>query len=787
MTSKNLFFKLMKEDLKRRIWAVALLSLGFFFFYPVVAAFTAGEIKDYMDYAKGLEVYEYGLIRWLSFNCGMTVFLMMVASLICGLSSFSFLNSKSKVDFYHGLPVRREKLFAANFLNGILILAVPYGICQVMAVLVGISNGANGGKLWQVALAAYGLHITYYILMYSTVVVAAMMTGHLVVGFLGTAVFAAYMPMATGLLIGYLSSFFVTYASHLPGLLSEKVLMYGVRLSPVAEYIYQLGRNGEQYKYPAPMAIPVLAAWTVSLLLALLSCFLYRKRPSEAAGKAMAFPVTRPVIRILLTMVSALGLASLGWAVFGIVFGGGICHCVVEIIYHFDFRKLFSDKLQLACCLAAAVLVMLVFRFDLLGYDRYLPKASQVRAASVHVDRLTDWVSYGYTENFPDGHYEWKNEMPVHYVLENMECHDVENLLAIASEGVNRVQENKKAAVLKGDSYYNEWEDSGNQQLWSQVEICYTLNSGRKVCRRYYMPVYNEKLRPVMGSLYTNEEFQKGMFPLLSVTADQVAAVRFRGEYSLGDSKENEVCLRKLPVREKEQLLEAYQREFAAMTLERMETEAPVGLIRFSREEDEKGLDWWEKQEALKEGAEGKYEGYRYWARKDLAKKDFYPVYPSFTETIRLLEAQGVKVSGYLNELDVRAVRVDLNDNYMVSYHDYVGNEGLAAEINEGLAVEIKDYDGYGNYFFVRDPERIAQVKETVVSGALCYYNPAIRLENMDVYLMVWDPEADSEKTRDDYGGYEDGKEGDWNASVEVRFPRGQVPEFLWEKIEDVK
>ena len=108
MTSKNLFFKLMREDLKRRMWAGALLSLGFFFFYPVVAAFTAGEIRDYADYAKGLADYENGLTRWLSFNCGMTVFLMMVAALICGLSSFSYLNSKSKVDFYHGIPVRRE-------------------------------------------------------------------------------------------------------------------------------------------------------------------------------------------------------------------------------------------------------------------------------------------------------------------------------------------------------------------------------------------------------------------------------------------------------------------------------------------------------------------------------------------------------------------------------------------------------------------------------------------------------------------------------------------------------
>ena len=355
MTSKNLFFKLMKEDLKRRVWAVALLSLGFFFFYPVVAAFTAGDIKDYMDYAKGLAEYEQNLVRWLSFNSGMTVFLMMVAALICGLSSFSFLNSKSKVDFYHGIPVRREKLFVANFLNGILMLAIPYGICQLLAVLVGVSNGASFGRLCQVALAAYGLHITYFILMYSTVVVAAMLTGHLVVGFLGTMVFASYMPMATGLLVAYLSSFFRTYSFHLPGLLSERVLVHGVRISPIAEYIYQLSRNGEQYQVPVPMAGAVLTAWGVSLCLAALSCFLYRKRPSEAAGKAMAFPVTCPVIRILLTMLSALGLglffytmrSSMGWAVFGILFGGGICHCVVEIIYHFDFKKLFSHKLQL--------------------------------------------------------------------------------------------------------------------------------------------------------------------------------------------------------------------------------------------------------------------------------------------------------------------------------------------------------------------------------------------------------------------------------------------------------
>ncbi len=777
MTSRNLFFKLMKEDLKRRIWAVALLSLGFFLFYPVVAAFTAGEIKEYVNHAKGVANYERELVRWLSFNCGMTVFLMMVSSLICGLSSFSFLNSKSKVDFYHGIPVRREKLFAVNFLDGILILAVPYGICQVLAVLVGIANGASGMRLWQVALAAFGLHITYFILMYATVVVAAMMTGHLVIGFLGTMVFAFYMPMAVGLLTGYLSSFFHTYASYLPGFFSDRVLMYGIRMSPVSEYIYQLGRNGHQYQEPAPMAVPVLIAWTVSLVLAVFGCFLYRKRPSEAAGKAMAFPVSCPVIRILLTMLSAMGLGlffyavrgSMGWAVFGIVFGGGVCHCVVEIIYHFDFRKLFSHKLQMGCCMAAAVLIFVVFRYDLLGYDRYLPKAGQVQEASVNISQLTNWVSYGHTKQYPDGHYEWANDYSSREnIMKNMKYHDTENLLALASAGIECLNENKR----------NEYRNSANDRaVWSQVEICYTLKSGRKVSRVYHMPLDDSQVQPAVRSLYENEEFQRGVFPLLSMTADQVSSVRFRGEYRNSDNKK-EICLDNLSEQEKTLLFESYQREFQAMTVERMEKEAPVGLIRFSKTEDDEAIDWWRRQEALGENAEEWYldnGGYNSWRSTDIFDKDFYPVYPFFTETIGLLQAQGVKCGGYLDGLDVRAVRVELNDGFVTGYQEHIGNTDPDFYDEEYWTLTS------GGRFHIRDKEKVMELRKMLVSKALCHYNPFFKTEELDVYLMAWNPETQEDIEKN----YEDGEDGDWNMSVPVRFPKGMAPEYIWDRAEN--
>ena len=73
MTSKNLFFKLMKEDLRSRIWALALIGIGFFFLYPVTVAFLAGEIQDYPIYEQGLLWYRDQIQTWLSFENGMMV------------------------------------------------------------------------------------------------------------------------------------------------------------------------------------------------------------------------------------------------------------------------------------------------------------------------------------------------------------------------------------------------------------------------------------------------------------------------------------------------------------------------------------------------------------------------------------------------------------------------------------------------------------------------------------------------------------------------------------------
>ncbi len=740
MTSKNLFFKLMKEDGKRRIWAVALASLGFFFFYPVVAAFMAGEIKSYSDYAQGLIKYNKQLSNWLSFHCGMTVFLMMVSSLICGLSSFSFLSSKSKVDFYHGIPVRREKLYVANFLNGILILAVPYGICLALAVAVGIVNGGDPGALCQVAVSSYFLHLTYYVLCYSVVVVASMLTGHLVVCFLGAIVLTFYVPMAIMLANAYYEVFFWTFESN------NGIWAQGMRISPVVEYIYQVVQHAQ-----GTLSVwDACKAWAVSLLLAASGCFLYRKRPSEAAGKAMAFSVSRPIIRILLAVLSALGLGiffwsirnSMGWAIFGILCGGAICHCVVEIIYHFDFKKLFSHKLQLVFCLALSCGVLVVFRYDLLGYDRYLPQASQVKEASVCVDTLNQWVSYGSTQLGKDGEYTWEGESSWGYAQDYMHYQDVENLLDIATEGVRQTEEKRRMYHSQNRYDYRPAMDEG-QESWmgSQVKICYVMNSGRKVYRSYYIQ-FDDSLRPAMERLYSNGQYQRGTFPVLDLTADQVAAIRYRGQHN------KEIYLGRLTDAEKKRFLETFQREFARLDMETMRQEAPVGLIRFAgvldeeakqkERERDKVEDFYSQYEYNESG--GYYEYATVYSRYSI--EDFYPIYPSFTGTLECLKERGIQAE-YIDSLDVREV------------HIYC--------------------DAWGTKYATDDPQEIEKLKKVLVAERLLYYNPVFQKENLEVGMMV--PEKYEGGTRADTEDIE-------YRNLPAAIPKGKIPAEVQKALE---
>lgn len=714
MTSKNLFFKLMRKDLGQRLWAVALIGMGCFFAYPVTAAVSAGEIEHYEDLKLGMIRYSDQIMEWLSFENGMTAFVMMVAALVCGISGFAWLNSKNKVDFYHSIPVRRELLFAVDFINGILIMAVPYVISMIAAACIAVGYGVDGTKLWPVVVAACGLHLTYFILMYTLVVVAVMMTGNMVVAFLGCVVFASAVPLAVSLIQGYFMIFFRT------GMWEswQGFMEMGLHFSPVSEYIGSI----DAYMSGKSMTSYVMTALAASLFFTVVGCFLYKKRPSEAAGKAMAFPVSMPVIRIILVLLSAFGLGaffwglrfSTGWAVFGLICGAVICHCTIEIIYHFDFKKLFAHPVQLAGCILISAAVMLSFRYDWFGYDTYIPDAGKVKSAAVSVDRLDSWVSRGYVLKKEDGSYQWKY-LEDDWLLDMMESEDVETVCNIAAAGVEQLEEKKLQERQEDVLSYQE------EGAYSKVKICYTMNSGRKVYRSYYMNL--DRNLPLFEKLYASDVYQKASFPLMKKTADEVADIRWRcgGEAS-------EVRLDTLEKAQKKELLETYQKEFSEMTIEQLKYELPAGLIRFTSEQDVAALNWENFQE-MKSSED--YYPYHFY---NFSEKDYYPVYLSFKETCELLRKYGITPGDYYDRLDLDTVTVSRwNDK------------------KEVLEEAVFD-----------EPEEIEKLKQVLSVPGVQYYNSMFLRSDLEVTFYD-----------------RNGKQYD-NYAV---FPKDQVPDFVLEKL----
>ena len=724
MTSKNLFFKLMKEDLRSRIWALALIGIGFFFLYPVTVAFLAGEIQDYPIYEQGLLWYRDQIQTWLSFENGMMVLVMAVAGLVCGLSGFSYLNSRSKVDFYHSLPVRREMFFAVNFVDGIVILALPYAISLALGVVLAIGNRVESSVIIPVAVTAFGLHMTYFMLIYTTVITSAMLTGNLIVGILGCMILAGFIPLASTILQGYFSTFFQTYAYDM----GEQAFEMSRRISPIMEYLMQI----EKYQTEHAIAGGVAMAWVVSALLTGFSLWLYRKRPSEASGKAMAFSVSGPIIRIPIAILSGLSLAlmfwefrkSTGWAVFGVICGVVLAHCVIEIIYHFDFRQLFKNRGQMVAYLLATVAVLFVFRYDTFGYDRYLPSAGKVKSGAVWMRDLNGWVDYGMLEQKEDGTWDFDAENTSKAVFSRMHSTDVENILALATAGVEQTSRDFSSVNPIYQAKAIDYFDEDETKSIYQVMISYELKSGRKVYRQYYIDL--DSVSEAVNRLFADEEFQKANFPLLAQSAENVDSIYFRRD------RTKETKLTDLTDTQKKELLEAYQDDFSTMTLERLKKEAPIGLVRFVTAPERESLEWQERKNREQETNPS-----RYWNYNSFTDMNYYPVYPSFTKTIALLKAQGIEIDLKYAQADIRSVQI----------YDYRGDKYRTITIT--------------------DPEQIDELRNVMTEPRMLYYNRFYQSSDLNVTVTI----------------AEDGE----TLEYDVQFPKDQVPDFVRELLNQAK
>lgn len=706
MTSRSLFFKYMKENTKQRIWSLALALLLCFFVFPVATALNISTIfrpenlnssglPAELALAQAQQDFTREMLRVYSMKGGALAFMLTMAAVVLAASGFAYLHSKKKTDFYHSLPIRREMLYAVTCLNGFLYMAVAYiGFLTIAAVMI----RAKGVPFdWGSLYLASVEHLCFFALVYMTAIMAMLLTGNLVVGLLGTGVLFSWGPVICMTISAYFSEYFTTFYGD-----DSFLLALSERTSPVAWYV-----EACMSSQPGRMA---LGALIMAAVLFVLGMLLYRRRPSEAAGHAMAFPITEPIIRFLIVVPSSLLLGAMfhsmmyedGWTVFGLVCGLLLMSCIIEIIYHFDFRSLFAHKRQLLVSAVFVGVVFVIFRFDLFGYDRYLPATEKLASGGIYCDLLDPEATSQYhsTVEYTEGWYGVTfDAMPSSTLAGKMQISDdqeLELLHTIAAQGVHDAAE-ARDRFLRGHGRYYEVEEGDT--AFHNVTIAWHLRNGRTVYRSYLVNVSG--VRAALEAVYDLDAYKTAMYPVLSLTADDVAGINYKEEDECSHVKLSGADT-------KAALLAAYQEELKALSSETRTREMPIAEIQFKTNENQALI-----QKLRDEG--GNYTLFNHYY--------YYPIYPSFTKTIALLRACGIEVGGMVTPEKTASITL--------SYQGVAVSEDEMAAADTALGQRQRKYLSADRraMLTVTDPEQIQEILAASTSCSVTSLNPLMETD----------------------------------------------------------
>ncbi len=768
MTSRNSFFNLLKEDLHRRLWTLILSSLVFFGTF--VVAFTM-VIQNYVGrYSRASYGYTNAqFIERISNNLcddfyAFWPWFMLVAivgAIICGMNGFAYLHSRKQMDFYHSLPVKREKIFAVRLVNGVLIYAVPYLAGLLYTYVLCILYGVMTWDIFFCGLFMFVMHLMGYLVMYLSVILAMMLTGKMVIAFFGVCVVNLYAPAVYALGMILKETFFVTSYSSSVDL--EDALLVTKWFSP-ASYYTSLIIKVFEVETTKGFWLEILSFLLFAAVLAALCLWLYKKRASEKADTAMAFKVTEPVIRVMISIPVGImaGLlfysiqydydwgVSVFWLVFGGLLGGLLCHGVMEALYNGDIKKCLSHKIQMVATMVIAAIVPLVFLFDIFGYDSYLPEKKEIKNMAVVSSELRFGGSY-YSK---DG---WVN--PNTYALEHMEVENFDAMYELAFILTEDAGKNRKERFFGYSNYYTTRADiyyagGAEKQNYTDFIVRYTLKDGSEVIRRYNYNYY--AVLELLEQIYNDNAYKRVSHPVFGLL-ESGCAINYIQCYAptSGVSVKLE--------RNCEAVLDAYKEDILAMTFDELRNSVPMGelTVQFMVRED----------------------------NTEYEDSTNFLVYPEMTRTITLLKEQGYSLfgiqganhinsitiyyGGTINELK-RQAGMEVPDGYYeeadIAYEDYDIYYEKYGWYPQTIATSETYQDVYVEF---TDPAEIAEIKKSLVyrnyGSEFGPFPETSGYLNAEVYF-----ELGAETV-------EDGGLIGW--SERYRFLNGSVPQFVIDRL----
>lgn len=608
------------------------------------------------------------LIYYAQFTNQLNLVIVIAIAVAFAFFSFRYLYSRSKVDLYHSMAIKRKDMYRQIVLSAIIPLVIIRTITFLAILGVFAAKGILVGYTFGMVFTTYILGIIFSLIFFSLTVIAITLTGNILAGGLATLALLSMAEMIFNVYDSYKNFCFET-VSYITEFSWIRFL-----LSPLTA----MRSFGVMIEDSIPELIVILV---IMVLLYFAAGAAFVVRPSEGYNKAVVYKGLNPVIRILATMIFAMtagmyvvfvqNTLTQTWYWISFIVAGILVFCLVNSIIYSDFRKSFARIGELAIALVAAAVIAVIFLYDLAGYDRYIPSENKIESVAVAFESIDTEQNIYELGKGPNGTVLDYTDN-TQYILSHMESDKIKEALNLATVGVSelkpyksvfdRQQDNVAVPIAKTTYSYGH---PDNVQKNCYI-IKYKLKSGRTVYRQYYASMsatYNDT-----AAFYDTEEYKN-----VACGLDNIIKYGDIGLIKINELTYSEIG--KIAGTDVDAFLENYRKDVFNRTLDDMKKEYPVASISSSIDEKSNG-------------------GYYL---------SGYYIYPCDTNTIVFLKSKGIELresypninelAQTINKITVSVYDEENDGNKQVEY--LPGSDD--AIINQIISVGVLDQYSYVN------------------------------------------------------------------------------------------
>lgn len=639
MTSKISFTKMVLQNVKERGAWLLVSFLAMLMALPVQTMMRLDNVAAYGLKPKELEKEAANVFLNVTGFDNIFLLLLVVVSAFClGMTGYMYLYSKEKTDFYHSLPLKRERMYFVPYVSGILIFVLPYLLNLLLALLAGAVKGTFPEGAVSMAFGAFLNHIVFFLVFYHVAILAVMLTGNLFTGAMAYAAFLSYGFIIKEVFIGMAERFFQTVVPSMlqGGSVSIFRLSFhtgGWTFSPLYAYYRSISDAVGISDRNIPWLYMGIGAASAIVVLAL--CILvFRLRPSESYHKAIAFKKLEPFIKTAVvfpfSVLFALGISSgigkhvFGWFVVILVFTAWVLSTAMDFLYRMDIRESLRPRISTGVVLGMLAVTTIIYRFDVLKADTYLPKEDKIESMSVYIEKMNGLYSYPYDSAYNRG----SSQMKAY--LDNTKFEKFQDIYSLAKMGVEVQKDNDGFLKLKDEE--------------SVLYYCvrYHLKSGRDVYR-YYEIKQDDAAVSLMGKIYDSWEYKEQTLPVEFIDEEKITEISLKDIHTTNKQvTTSEEMMRKI--------FKTYKNEWESLSFEESTSQQVVGFLYVDSLTGDKNLK--DSDSSVDYGS---------------VQTQSLPLYEGFVNTRKLLEEAGCPV--------YTAEDVDKIEKVVLTSADEVGNE----------------------------------------------------------------------------------------------------------------